>query len=58
MWQVTIIIDLWNKSNGYPVALEPMYMGESVVDETAEYLSQLSEDITGLVKDVFRYLFK
>lgn len=20
LWQVTIILDLWNKSNGYPVA--------------------------------------
>ena len=37
LWQVAIILDLWNKSNGYPIGSEPMYMGESVVDETAEY---------------------
>lgn len=33
-------------------------MGESVKDETAQYFSQLSEDLTGLVKDIFRYIFK
>ena len=54
LWQITIILDLWNKSNGYPVSLEPMYMGESVVDETSDYFSELTEEITGLVKDVYR----
>lgn len=37
LWSLTIILDLWNKSNGYPISFEPMYMGETVVDETDEY---------------------
>ena len=33
-------------------------MGESVVDETLDYLASLSEDFTGLIKDTYRCLFK
>lgn len=33
-------------------------MGENVVDQTAEYFSELTEELTGLVKDIYRYLFK
>ena len=33
-------------------------MGENVVDETAEYFNELTEELTGLVKGIYRYLFK
>lgn len=33
-------------------------MGENVVDETDEYFQNLSSQLTGLVKDIYRYLFK
>ena len=33
-------------------------MGENVVDETMDYFQELSEELTSLVKDVYKYLFK
>jgi len=33
-------------------------MGESVVDETSDYLASISDDFTGLIKDTYRCLFK
>ena len=33
-------------------------MGENVVDQTEEYFSEQSEQLTGLVKDIYKYIFK
>lgn len=33
-------------------------MGENVVDETEQYFSNLTEEVTGLVKEVYRNFFK
>ena len=48
--QVSIVLNLWNVMNKFPVKFEPLFMGQQVKDETFEYITSLSELQTELVK--------
>jgi hypothetical protein len=54
--QVSIVLNLWNTKNCFPIKFEPLYMGQSVKDETYEHIESLSENQTSIVKQIFENL--
>jgi hypothetical protein len=40
----------------FPVQFQPLYMGESVKDESEEFTNELSKNFTNLVKTVISWL--
>ena len=40
--QVSVVLELWNQLNKFPIRFEPMYMGSQVVDETLAYTIEIT----------------